>query len=292
MLDKRTTANALLALALLFGNIVWMQHGIDQAENRRQEEGEYHLRPPNAAAVRVASLGYYDLVADAYWLQAIQYTSTLLSLKKVPDDLIGAAQFITDLDPRFEFVYIFTGVILSVAGGNSGEIEKVLLKGRQNLPQSWKIAFYLGFVQYFLGNQYEAAAQNLDAAAQLSGYLYYAVLASRIRAEGGNPELSIAFLEQILQKTESGGYRSTIERRIKELRVAEQLKFLNLKLEEYQALYGRRAASWDDLFRAGLLHPSEMPVHPLAGYYFIDPKTGQAESSVKIYEGVYIPPRR
>lgn len=286
---KRTANPAVCVLALVLAGSIGLQYQIDGILARRFEETEPHLQPPNAAAVKIASLGYYDLVADIYWLQAIQYASTMISQKKVPHDLVLAALFITDLDPDFEFVYIFTGVILTMNGGNAEEIEQVLNKGRQYLPHSWQIAFYLGFVQYFLLHKYEEAAENLEFAAELSGYSYYAVLASRIRAEGGNPRLSIAFLEQILRKSESLRFRHTVERRIKELYIIEHLQFLNSKLESYESLYGRRATSWNDLFRTGLLRPTEMPAHPLQGYYFIAPNTGRAESSVKVSPGVYLP---
>ncbi len=278
-----------LALALLFGNILLMQRRLDQALDQMKKEGAYHLRPPNAAAVKVASIGYSDLVADAYWIQAIQYAGTMFKLHRPAADLVPTVDFITDLDPQFEFPYIFLGSILAFEGFNGPGIEGVLKKGRRALPQSWKIAFYLGFTQYYLLQKYQEAADNLDDAADLTGFNTYALLASRIRAEGGKPELSIVFLQHILERTEEPGYRRSLEQRIKELVVLVQLEFLNQKLDRYRQLAGRPAATWPDLDRAGVLRLAEMPVHPLGGTYAIDRQTGRAVSSIKIHEGIYWP---
>jgi len=287
MSRKRSPWLGWLVLALLFGNILLMQRRLDQALDRLRQEGSYHLHPPNAAAVKVASIGYADLVADTYWIEAIQYAGTLMKLHLPADDLIPAVDFITDLDPRFEFPYVFIGSVLVLEGGSGASIERVLDKGRRALPQAWKIAFYLGFTQYYLLHKYPESADNLDVAADLSGFSNYALLASRIRAEGGKPELSIAFLQHILEKTTDPTYRRNIEQRIKELIVLVQLDFLNQKLDRYRELTGKPAAAWEDLYREGLLSPAEMPRHPLGGTYSLDPQTGRAVSSIKVYEGVY-----
>jgi hypothetical protein len=276
-------------MGCVFGNILLMQYRLDQALDQLQQAGAYHLRPPNAAAVKVASVGYTDLVTDAYWLQIIQYVGTMHRLHQPSTDLIPAADFITDLDPQFEMPYVLIGSILTIENGHGPSIERIISKGRRALPKDWKVAFYLGFTQYYLVQKYPEAADNLDVAADLSGYPYYALLASRIRAEGGNPELSIAFLEHILEKTEDPTYRRNIEQRIKELLVLVQLKFLNQKLERYRELAGKPAANWEDLERAGVLRPAELPAHPLGGTYAIDPNTGRAKSSIEVHEGVYRP---
>ena len=287
MSQKRSILVGLLALPLLFGNILLLQRRIDQALDQMKKAGAYHLRPPNAAAVKVASIGYSDLVADAYWIQAIQYAGTMFKLHRSPQDLIPTVDFITDLDPRFEMSYVLIGSVLAIEGGNGQAIERILKKGCLALPNDWKLFFYLGFTQYYLLREYPEAADNLDVAAKLSGYLNYALLASRIRAEGGNPELSIAFLEHVLDKTEDPVYRRNIEQRIRELMVLVQLNFLNQKLARYQELEGKPATGWQDLDRAGVLHPAEMPAHPLGGTYSIDPNTGRAKSSIQVHEGIY-----
>jgi hypothetical protein len=279
-------------LVVLFGGVFFLQREIDEAKAQLIKDPGYHLRPPKSSIMKALSLGHETLVADIYWMRAIQYYANMTELGRIPEDLYYLSDFITDLDPNFEYAYYSTGLVLTMENGNHNHIRTILEKGKKHIPKSWRIPFQLGIALYFLMNNYEEAAQNLDDASMNKGWQPYAFLAARIRAEGGNPMLSIKFLQSQFEQTKEPYWRKKIEQHIQELWVSVHLQFLNKKLNAYHQKTGKFAVSWQELFEAGVMNSSEMPREPFGGKYVIDSETYQADTTTDHKLFVYRPPIR
>jgi hypothetical protein len=269
----------IFSVLFLFGSVFFFQIRIDQFKKQFIREPTYHFRPPKSSFIRFLSLGHETFVADIYWMRAVQYYANMTEIGRIPEDLYYLSDFITDLDPLFEYGYYSAGLVLTFENGNHRHIRAILEKGKEALPESWRIPFMLGFSEYFLMRDYENAALNLEEAGRLAEHHSWVFLAARIRAEKGNPMLSIHFLNQQLRHTKEPYWRQKIEKHIKQLWISVHINNLNARLEEYHREHGSWASSWQELYNAGIMNPSEMPREPFGGEYIIDPETHLADTT-------------
>jgi tetratricopeptide (TPR) repeat protein len=257
----------LLILPAIAAACVLFQMRVDVEKTRLRERQSRPFVPPRPGAVKVAALGYHTLLADVYWLEAIQYFAETIDKGKPPNDLYAMADFITDLDPHFCFAYYFTGLNLFIEGGRGRYVVEILEKGKKNCPTYWKIPFQLGFYYYYALDRYEPAAEDLELAYKLTGYNGFALLASRIRAEGGTPEFAIRFLSEMVSQTEDPQAKAAFMRRIQELRAEVIISDLDDAVDLYSGIEGRYPRDPGELIAAGLI--SGVPPHPVPAHRFV-----------------------
>jgi len=280
-----------ITLIVTAGLILALQAGIDAGKKELEKEIDRPFVPPHPKGVRAVSLGYHTLVADMYWLQAIQHVATSVNQGKVPDDLYFMADFITDLDPKFEIAYYFTGINLLLEGGKNENIIKILKKGKENVPGEWEMPFYLGFTYYFKMQEHEKAAENMGEACELKKVGYYCSLAARIRADQGSPDLGIRLLQEMYKQTDDERAKKTYEKRIRELMAQKQLINMNNALEQYVEKTGESPESISELVRQGFLRG--IPSPPLEGYkYIYDSDKDEIMIDPPLHFGVFELPKK
>lgn len=123
---------------------------------------------PSGRFLREASLGHAQLAADLGWLTAIQYYGKhRLTDRRYP---LAPHLFvtITDADPRFENAYFFGSLVLADAGFLE-QAERLLRRGAERNPGSWRLRFELGFFHYVLRKAPAQAAAEFAAAADIPG---------------------------------------------------------------------------------------------------------------------------
>jgi len=280
-----------LSLALVaiicYASMILIQHYLERASRVALMDPDRPVSFPKPSLVKSASLKHHTLTADFYWFKAIQYLGNCLNYQIKPFQLWRYADFITELDPKFLEAYYYPAVVMITDQITPEENVRLLEKGRKNLPDSWEPPYLLGFVYYYFMNEYEKAAENLDLAAKLGGYVPYAIFAARIRAEGGNPDLSISFLEEIINDPKIKAWKSSAEEMVKGVTQRKHLDQLNLLIEEFKARFGSYPSDLEELVKAGLLN--SLPLDPMGGIYYLDQKTHQAKSTKEYYTGVYRP---
>jgi hypothetical protein len=284
---SRNQALHILVAVLLFAVITVTQREIDKQELKSLAAGQKLLIFPKPAVLKMASLGHKNLVADYYWLKAIQYLGSCLILQLKPVRLYQYADFITDIDPKFFEAYYYPAVVMTIDRIDPLHNIALLEKGRKNLPEKGEIAYLLGFGYYYFMGERLKAAQNLKEAARLRNYAPYAILASRILAEDNNPELSLSILNELANDPKLANWSASMNQMMAGLKQQKILDQLNQKIAEYENLKHRYPEKLEELVSAGLL--SSLPQDPLGGEFFINPQTRQAESTKKFYTGVYRP---
>jgi hypothetical protein len=156
-----------------------------------------------AQAVRALTLGFRSLLADYYWLKAIQ----IFGLKERTDEhdraLYHTLEAITDLDPKFAYPYRFAGTSLPRRGAdgkwrNVAGTLRLLEKGIEHRPDVWHIPFYLGYTYSWFYRDYVKAAEALKLAALAPGRPEFVpLLATRMAAHGGQLELAEDFAKRM-----------------------------------------------------------------------------------------------
>jgi tetratricopeptide (TPR) repeat protein len=219
-LTRATWIQAVVGLALLAGLTV-----------ATREAKRYTFRPylydnlylPSGQFVEQASLGYRQLAADLTWFSAVQYYG---GYRKEYHDLSyfeGLIDIVTDLDPHFEFPYVFGAVVLSQDMRSLDAAIALLKKGMANNPTSWRLPFEAGFLYYIDARDPDMAARYFDLASRLPGGGDRARrFAAFVYSRAGHTETSIRMWEELMEHTDEPYMREMAERYIEKLRAEQE----------------------------------------------------------------------
>src|SRR3989304_8376641 len=193
---------ALIAISVPF------QKGIDNIRGkfRSIEETLYF----SSSALKRLSLGYKELLADIYWMRALQYFGGRRFKEKNPELLYHYFDILTDLDPKFVNAYRFGGTFLSEPPPfGLGDIEKgsmLLDKGRRNNPDNFRLPLEEAFMYYLYVKDYDKAAELFNEASEkpsLTGLRRATLkgMAASAQSKGGNRKLSKEHCNTIYETT-------------------------------------------------------------------------------------------
>lgn len=262
-----------VALAALLSAVVGLQIVRERSAPLQSGEDELlYVRSPEA--MKRMALSYDSLLADVYWIRAIQhYGGTKRSTAPVKNYglLYPLLDLTTSLDPLFNVAYTFGAIFLAEpAPGGPGRADQaiqLLQKGLKAQPDNWRLLQSLGFVYYWWHEDYRSAAYWFDQAAKRPGApIWMAPLAAVTLAQGGNRAASRQMWRHVAESESDEWFRNEAARRLQQLDALDQLDILNGLLARYRAQAGHAAADWPDLTRAGLLRgvphdPNGLPYH-------------------------------
>jgi hypothetical protein len=234
---------------------------------------------PQGETLRVAALGYDQVVADLLWIEAIQAMGERKISIEAGRWIAHAIDVITTLDPHFVRVYEAGGIALATLVPMFEESNRLLEKGMKHNPQVWQLPFHLGFNYYFNFNDDPKAARYMAIASRLPGAPpYLAQLAARLYVSAKSPQLAIDFLAQMYDKTTDRNVKRVLEQRLKEVIVERDLLRLEEAIGRYRVLHKRVPDRLEDLVSSGVVR--ELPREPFGGRYLYDPHAGAVRSSV------------
>jgi hypothetical protein len=192
---------------------------------------------PKAEHIRPFLLGHEAFVADLVWIRTLGYFADEISQTRQFTYLEKLIDLATDLDPRFEKIYIWAGAAMMYnAGAISNEkimtSTRILEKGWnfiQNDPVSWRHDDRYWMIPQMIGFNYaielhdrEKGAPYIVAAARIPGSPpLYKTWAASLYSRAGKLEKSTGVLEDMLSvealegQLESAGDQ-TLKNRIRE----------------------------------------------------------------------------
>ncbi len=205
----------LIAAALIAQAVV--QRGFEGRFPAVRMESLLYL--PKGEHMKIMSLGFRNLMADALWVKAIGYFGGHNLTDKEYPWLYHILDQVTSLDPLFRAPYLFGGVVLAVEADSVPDSNRLLHKGMIYHPSEWRLPFYIGFNQFYYQKDPSAAADYIQAAVTLPGRPWYlSRLAASLMAKSGRREMAIAFLETVRQNTAEAYIRKSLEKKIRDLR--------------------------------------------------------------------------
>ena len=224
---------------------------------------------PPPAVVRRAALSFKAVLADVYWIRAVQhYGRTRLAGGGAQDyDLLyPLLDVATTLDPRFEAAYRLGAVFLSEpppGGPGRPDLAVALLrKGlAANAPEGWRYLQDIGFVHYWWLRDAEGAAGWFECAANRPGAPWWLrPLAATTMAAGGERAGARVLWRQVRAATGDAWMRGEATRRLAQLDALEALERHQRVVDRFVERTGRPPASWRELAAAGDL--SGTPADP------------------------------
>jgi len=233
--------------------------------------------------IRRLSPGFEDLMADVYWLRTVQYYGYQRLWGGQRYELLHPlVDIVTDLDSRLEIAYHYGAIFLCeshpVGAGDCPRGIALLEKGVRHNPTNWRLRQDLGFFTFtFLGDA-QKGARILREAARLPGAPFWLeALAAEILQKGGDRETSRRIWRQMYEQSEVGPVKYNAWAHLRYLDALDEADALTRLVRLYEERTGRRAASLDELLRAGLLrHP---PVDPAGVPFSYDRESGKVSIS-------------
>jgi hypothetical protein len=273
-----------VALVALMATAVALQTARDTAFPLQMAAGRFLVIRSGAVLQKVA-LSYRALLADVYWVRAIQHyggTRRSIDPKKTYALLYPLLDLTTTLDPLFGIAYRFGAIFLAEphpGGAGRPDLALTLLeKGMRAHPGTWQYQQDAGFVCYWWVRDYKTAAEWFRRASQVPGAPWWLEsLAAVTLAQGGDRRGSRLLWEQLAKTADNAWLRNEATRRLVQLDALGQIDRLEGLIAECARRTGRRPGTWSDLVREGLL--TGTPLDPAGTPYLLDAGSGSVTVS-------------
>jgi len=231
--------------------------------------------------MRRAALSYDTLLADLYWIRALQHYGgerQKPARERRYDLLFPLLDLATTLDSRFTVAYRFGAIFLAEPRpGGAGQPDQaiaLLKKGVTLNPNKWDYYHDIGFIYYWNLHDYANAADWFSRGGSLPGAPFWLkTYAAVMLTRGGDRQASRVMWTQIGQNEESDWLRTMSQLRLAQLDALDQIDALERIVGEFTKRTGQRAESWEQLSRAGVVRG--IPVDPSRVPYTLDPDTGK-----------------
>jgi hypothetical protein len=249
--------------------VMGIQYVIDKTDRLTPQEEFQYL--PSGKFIKGAALSYDEMVADLLWIRLIGYFA---DHSKTDRDYAWMEHFlsiITELDPLFQYVYEFGGIILSAEMNRPEKSNRLLLKGMKVVPEShpryWRFPFLIAFNYMFYLNDNGAASRFMTQAARFEGApQYLPLLASKLLARSDYHENAIRFLTEIIQDARSEELKERLNKRILEIKNDKIIQVLEKAQEFFFSDRGHYPLLVQELVLYGYL-PGIYNPDPQGAYY-------------------------
>jgi len=270
---------AIAATAMLAGAI-----GLQVARDRLYPRDE-RLRTTlmyvrSGGALQRLALEYDALLADVYWIRAIQhYGGQRLTARERHADyemLYPLLDIATALDPYFKIAYRFGAIFLSeLPPGGPGRPDQaiaLLQKAIAVQPHKWQYYHDVAFVYYWTLRDYRQAAEWFTRAGQQPDAPNWLAPVAANMLTQGNDRASARFLWRQLLSSDQPWLRASAERSLKQIDALDAIDALDRIVQRNPPAAGE-PYSWDLLVGRGVLRM--VPADPAGAPFAIDPGTGR-----------------
>lgn len=275
------TAAAVLMGALLLAGLVSLAR-YSNRELHRDHGGAAAEEPPvylpDIRFLRLASLGYDNVLADVLWFRTINYFGAHFRGNRLYPWLARMCDLVTDMDPRAEHVYRFAGFILPWEAQLPDEGIRLLEKGVRQFPDSWQLNFYLGFSKFYFRDDLEGALPYMRKAAELPGaHAYVTRLAAMMYTQKYGTDTAREFLVELRDSGGAGGMEGVIDERLKDIELTEHARLLETGVARYRERFGKDPSDLTALVDSGVIE--RIPDEPFGHHYVWDAQQGEVRSS-------------
>ena len=237
---------------------------------------------PDPAVARVAALGFEALLADYYWMRAVQIVGGPAGPVGRSHQIGGLIDVVTTLDPWVEHPYRFAALWMTDDADAVRKANALLERGIEHHPGDWLNRFHLGFNHFFYFGENAEAADALAPAVGMPGApRYLGRLVARLRSEagGGEIEAAAAFLHELLRQTEDPYKRAEYEKALDEIEAERRARILDAARQEFARRHGRDIERIEELVAGRKPVLRALPPEPHGWEWVLDSESGQIVSS-------------
>ncbi len=233
----------LLVMAAGFGGVFAIGRFI---ETNRQSLPESYANADLALQgkrLKGFALGAEGLLADWYWINALQYLGHKVETSKSdfiniedlssldPKLLYPYLDNATDLDPKFVPPYAYGALVLPAIDPS----QAILLteKGIANNPDQWRLYQYLGYIHWRLKN-FQKASDVYERGSQVPGSPpFMKLMAALMKTQGGSLDTARQIYSQMLEQAVDQQSKDIAKARLAELDTLDETDAINNALKSF-----------------------------------------------------------
>ena len=262
--DRRAVLIPILIIALGLIAAVncsrWMD--VHKVSGSNESQDELYL---SDATLKRLSLGFNGLVADWYWMRALQYVGQRIINHQSDQQLdnLGALDLkllaplldrSTTLDPHFMEPYEYAAVVLPDV--DLKEAIRLTRKGMEANPTDWRLPQYLAYV-YWQQGDFKTAAEIYGHAAQLPYAPYWlTAMKAQMLAGGGSRDTARSIYNEMYLHSEEPLVREMARKRILQVQSLDERDLIRRIISNYSARNGHCPASFREI--AAALHETKL----------------------------------
>lgn len=258
------TLSIVLGMIAVYGLSRWMDTNRPTLGATVEEERLYLT----AQAARRVSLSFNGLIADWYWMRALQYVGRKVLRhdaeqshqsvqSKVQLDDLGSLDLrllyplldtTTTLDPQFMAAYEYGAVVLPEI--NVEDAIRLLQKGINANPSAWQLYHQLGYIYWQRGDYAQAAGMYQEGARIPGAAPWMSVMGARMMTEGGSRATAREMYGRMYEQSDDEQVKRMAALRLMQLDSLDERELIRKVLDEYQTRARRCASSWKDVLPA------------------------------------------
>ncbi len=257
--QSKQTLAALAVIVFGFAGVFALSGFVEKARPPLPAGFEDEDLALQGARLKGFSLGFEGLLADWYWMRALQYIGAKVIRDRETNDnfnlenmsglnprlLYPLLDNASTLDPRFVAVYSYGAVILPAI--DRRQAVKLLEKGIANNSNEWRLYEQLGYIYWRL-DDYERAAETYGKGAKISGAPpFMLMMASKMKSAGGDRETARAIYEQMFNESPDRQVKENAALHLLELDSSEELDAIRSALQSFREKTNRCASGWREV---------------------------------------------
>jgi tetratricopeptide (TPR) repeat protein len=268
-----------LALAVPAMAAGWSGAKLERMSGQRHVSAQV-LYLPSGKYLKMVSLGFPELMADAIYIWSIQYYSNYEADDRLKylEHIYGSV--ISELDPHYVDPYLIGSLIMSVEAHEYEMALRLLDKGIAANPDEWILSFEAGFLCYHTLHDDARATSYFEKALRAPGA---PPVIKRLRAEMyrmmGDKAASLGYWREVYETADEGDeyVRSVAWRHVHDLTIEVDTEALGRAVTAFETKTGSNPPSLDALVAAGLLE--RVPLDPDGAPYLYDRSAGEVSAS-------------
>jgi hypothetical protein len=207
---------------------------------------------PDPRFARLAAVGFEALLADFYWMRAVQIVGSQQGPYGRSHQIGRLIDLVTTLDPWVDHAYRFAALWMTDDASAVRKANELLRRGIEYHPDAWLNRFHLGFNHFFYFGENADAVEALAPAIGMKGApRYLGRLVARLRSDagGGEIEAAAAFLRELKHRTDDPYKQAEYEKALDEIEAERRARLLDQARAEFRRRHGRDIRAVEDLVK-------------------------------------------
>lgn len=258
-----------------------------------------------ADTLKKYSAGFNGLIADYYWMNALQYVGRKIVERKDkhetvqfddlrslnPRLLYPLLDTATTLDPNFTAVYSYGATVLPAV-----DIEhaiKFTEKGIAAHPDNFRFYHYLGYIHWKNDNFTKAAEVYATGATKPDAPAWMRQMGAILGAQGSSRQTAREIYRNLYANAEDEQTKQIALSRLMQVESLDELDAIRPALAEYQTQNKRCPAIWTDVFpllrtiklpngKSLRFNPLQEPLDPSQAAYLLDNQENNCDARINL----------
>jgi tetratricopeptide (TPR) repeat protein len=228
--------------------------------------------------LKIITFGYDNLIADFYYIWAIQFYSSY-SISKKLEYLVPIMETIAELDPEYLEPFPIAGMIAALQGGRLDIALKILNIGMKKNPSEWTYPMEAGYYLRKRGKYKKAILYYDIAAHKEDSPVYLRRVIADMLYKSGDVHESYKFWSLLLKNAKTKYEKEVAYHHVYDLKVKIDKKRLSPVIKRFKNIYGRYPLTLKELYYKRFI--SYIPTDYDGNDYIYDNKTGEFTSRKK-----------